>query len=201
MKTNETTNIGKPNLNFIQLLAKMGKEWQMEFYQNIVRQRNIGEGSFAPVKMSTLRSRAYQKGLSLRWAGKDKRQGVSKSKGRSNINKFMNVSNKRLWFTTKFAKDMTRFVAEKLNLTVLGNPATYPDSKVSYSDIIAYNNRNSPRTNQKVDADKRPIIFPTNPEELKDTKTFAKLRSQLSVEAKKQLKEQLYISKKITVKL
>jgi hypothetical protein len=199
MKTNETTNIGKPNLNFLKLFADIGNLWITELKQNIRRQQSIDGSKFYPVEASTAKARASKTGAQVKMA-RIGNKGIVPKTGKIRKSLAKSVAITRLVFTERFWQRMLVFTPRKLSLTVEGNPQPY-DQHVSYSDIIAYNNRNSPETNQNVKPAKRPMIFPTNGKELEQTKTFGKFKRMLTAETKKQLQEQLYISKKVTVKL
>lgn len=54
-----------------------------------------------------------------------------------------NVGRKRLYVTGNFAQNAFKYEANAQSLTVRGNPATHP-SGLTYADIIAYNDAESP---------------------------------------------------------
>jgi hypothetical protein len=199
MKVASQENIGKPSLNFLKLFSDVGNLWTTELKQNIRRQQSIDGSKFYPIEASTARARASKTGAQSTMA-RIWNKGIVPKTGKVRKSLAKSVAITRLVFTEKFWQRMLVFAPSKLSLTVEGNPQSY-DSSVSYSDIIAYNNRNSKETNQNVKPAKRPMIFPTNSKELEQTKTFKKFERMLKQEATKQLKEQLYISKKVTVKL
>jgi hypothetical protein len=161
-------------LNLKAFFERVGKRYQLELQQAITKQTDLAGNKFAPVTVATAKSRAYANNanrLKFKAAGL-KRKLRRKISFADNAKKSQAVKPKdfkRLLFTGRFWQNAFKFESGQMDLRVYVNDSYYTLANrglISYSDIVSFNNKNSPQLNPNIKGGDAPLIFPTSIEDV-----------------------------------
>jgi len=156
-------------LDLSKLFNDSGNRFVAELRGNIRRQKDIKGRTFSYIAKATAmarqRAKGLGRGLAVRSVTGAKVNRVSKRTAGdlTELRSTFAVSLLRLMSTNKFHQNAFKFEASKDSVKVFVSSESY-DSKVTYSDIVSYNNEGSADVNKNIL--KPPLIFPNNAHEV-----------------------------------
>jgi hypothetical protein len=163
-------------LDLSSFFAKYVEKFVKDLGDKVRSKVDINGRPYSPIKPSTAGAIVSKK-TTFRKGGKTSTKIVRRS------------SNSRLNYTGNFAQNFVVGNSGDYSMTVEVNPANYPGSKVSYRDIVAYNDQNSDEVNPEII--NPPSIFPTRPEDLDKLQAMDQMKGELEEVLKIQLGEEL----------
>jgi hypothetical protein len=191
-------------------MDRIGQLFVKELQNNVRSQTDINGSAYIPVKQTTAISRQLannarrKKGVTI--GGKTKNRKALKI-GKVEAGKYAKVSGldfNRLMFTGRFWQNAFKYTARRDDVKVYVNESYYSvasKNRVSYRDIVKWNNEGSPEVNRKIL--KPPLVFP-KPEQVSKMKAFDLAARELqSPTTKKEIEQQIYRGafKKLTINL
>jgi hypothetical protein len=163
-------------LDLTKEMHKIGGYFQVELQQSLEKQIDLDGRRFWPVTYKTAQARQRRSNAIHRLA---RAKGV---KGRIPGTVAVRattgaVNQQRLLFTRRLVAGAFRYAANKDSVKVMLWPGTYPESDVSFRDIIRWNNRGDSTCTIK----NSPKVFPLNPKEVEKMAAYAKGVKDLSL--------------------
>ena len=165
--------------------AQYGKKFVRELTDKARSQVGIDGAAYEPISKYTAKGVTHIK------------QVKHKKKGEAPTYTFKEVArplNSRLNNTLQFRENAFVFDSSDYGCRVAVNEATYPGSKVSYADIVAYNDRNSPDVNSRITDGKdphwAPSIFPYDEAGIEGLETYPEMVEELIKVATIQVNEE-----------
>ena len=154
--------------------AQMGKKFVRELTDRVRSQVGIDGASYEPISKYTAHGATHIK------------QVKHKKKGAAATYTFKEVTrpiDSRLNNTLQFRENAFVSDSSDYGIQVAVNEATYPGSNVSYADIVAYNDRNSPDVNSRITTGKdphhAPSIFPYDEAGVQSLETYTAMEEEL----------------------
>lgn len=163
-------------LDLTRFFEKAGETLTLGLRNNISRQMDINGSAFSPIAPSTAMARQRRKGLG-RGLSVRLQTGATKnrvSKGRNKLTSSLHVNTTRLLDTRKFITNAFRYVAGPLSLEVYVPEEKY-DEKVTYWDIVRYNNEGSPDVNPRIR--RPPLVWPNTDADVAKMKAMQKVQA------------------------
>jgi hypothetical protein len=162
------------SLDLTNMWLRIGKLFQNELEQNIVKQNDITRQNFSQVAPSTAERRASYHGAHA--GGKISNKGHNPATGATRKGKAKSVPVTRLKFTNRFWQGAFRYYAQGDQVEVYVSNASYPvrqkERPIRFVEIVKYNNRGSNEVNKKIKDP--PLVFPNDAVEVEIMPAYQK---------------------------